>query len=379
MRKIILAPDSFKGTLTAAQVCRIESQAIQRYFPDAELRCLPMADGGEGMVEAYLSALGGERRTARVSGPLGERVDAAYAVLEDGTAVVEMAAAAGLPLAGARKDPRRATTRGVGELVADAAARGCRRILLGLGGSCTNDCGVGMAAALGYRFFDESGSEVEPLAANLGAIARIAEPARLPDAEIVAACDVNNPLVGPEGATQIFGPQKGADAACRAELEAGMRLFAKVLESHFGVPVAQRPGAGAAGGMGAAVVTMLRGSLKSGIETLLDAARFDELLAGADLVITGEGRIDAQSAHGKVPMGVGLRCLRAGVPCIALCGSVGPGAEEVYACGITAVFSSLRDAGPFEEIRPHSGENLAFLTDSVLRLLAEPRLQGFGG
>jgi glycerate kinase len=329
-----------------------------------------MADGGEGMVAAYLSVIGGERRVVRVTGPLGEPVDAAYAVLPDGSAVAEMASAAGLPQVGDRKDPLRATTRGVGEIVLDAAAHGCRRLLMGLGGSCTNDCGIGMAAALGYRFLDSSGAEVEPLAMNLGEIARIVDPRHMPDIAITAACDVDNPLVGPDGATYTFGPQKGADAACLARLEEGMCSFARVLERHFSTPVADCPHGGAAGGMGAAVLTMLRGGLKSGIDALLDAAQFDRLIADADLVVTGEGRIDWQSAHGKVPMGVGLRCKKAGVPCIALCGCVGPRAEEVYDCGITAVFSSLREAAPFEQVRGHSAENLTFLTDSVMRLLA---------
>jgi glycerate kinase len=282
---------------------------------------------------------------------------------------MEMAAAAGLPLVEGRRDPLHATTRGVGELLRRAEELGVRRVLLGLGGSCTNDCGIGMAAALGFRFMDASGREVEPLAANLGDIRTIREPERPLSIKVSAACDVDNPLLGPAGATYTFGPQKGADRETLDRLEAGMTSFRQVLTRHYGASLAETPGTGAAGGMGEAVLRLLGGTLRPGIELLLDAAGFDDLLQGADLVLTGEGRIDRQSAHGKVPMGVGLRCKRAGVPCLALCGSVGPGAEAVYDCGITAIFSAVQGAASFEEIRKTAAGDMAFLTDSVLRML----------
>lgn len=373
MKTILLAPDSFKGTLTAAEICHIETQVIHRHLPQAEVHALPMADGGEGMVDAYLLAIGGEKREVSVSGPFGQPVRAFYGVLPDGCAVLEMAAAAGLSLAEGRNDLLHASTRGVGELLLDAVRHGHRKILLGLGGSCTNDCGIGMAAVLGFRFLDENGADVAPLAINLERIAQIEAPAQLPEIELTAACDVNNPLIGKDGATYTFGPQKGADPETLQTLERGMASFSKVLARYSGLPVADVPGGGAAGGLGAAVLRLLGGTLKSGIETLLDAAQFDALAAKADLVITGEGRIDWQSAHGKVPMGVGLRCKQAGVPCIALCGSVGENAQAVYACGITAIFSAVQGVAPLEEVLSHGRENLEFLTDSVMRLLCSTK------
>ncbi len=369
MKRIILAPDSFKGTMSASEICALQGEVIARLLPEAEVRAIPMADGGEGMAESYFRLLGGRRVSARVTGPLGAPVEAGYTILPDGSAVLEMAAAAGLPLAGEVRDPLRATTRGVGELLLDAAGRGVKRVLLGLGGSATNDCGVGLAAALGFRFLDGAGEEVEPLAGNLGRMEKIVPPEALPPLEVTAACDVDNPLTGPLGATAVFGPQKGVTPELQPALEAGMAHMGALLETLAGRPVARVPGSGAAGGLGAAVLAFLGGSLRPGIELLLDAAGFDGLLEGADLVLTGEGRIDGQSAHGKVPAGVGLRCKAKGVPCAALCGSVGPGAEAVYDCGVTAIFSAVRGITTFPEIRQTCREDLAFLTESVLRLL----------
>lgn len=369
MKKIILAPDSFKGTLSARAVCDIEESVLRSHLPEAEIHAIPMADGGEGMVESYLNIIGGERITAAVSGPLGDTVDAAYGILPDGSAVMEMAAAAGLPLVEGRKNPLQTSSYGVGELLAHAQKRGVKKILMGLGGSCTNDCGIGMASALGYRFEDSVGAAVEPLAMNLERIERIVAPAALPDMEIVAACDVDNPLLGKNGATYTFGPQKGADDAMLARLEAGMTHFEQVLREYCGTAAADIPGAGAAGGMGAAVLLLLHGTLKSGIELLLDSVHFDDLVRDADMVFTGEGRIDWQSAHGKVPMGVGLRCKRAGVPCVALCGSIGKDAQAVYDCGITSIFSAVKGVTTFEEIQKTGGEDLRFLTDAAVRLL----------
>lgn len=369
MKHILLAPDSFKGTLRAEEICDVEAAVILRHIPDAVIHSIPMADGGEGLVGSYLKVLGGERVHVTVSGPLGAPVDAVYGILPDGSAVIEMAAAAGLPLMGTRRDPLHATTYGVGELILDAASKGISHMLLGLGGSATNDCGIGMAAALGFRFLDANGKPLEPLAMNLKHIAAIQDPDALPQMTISAACDVDNPLLGSNGATYTFGPQKGVTPALLPELEAGMSHFADVLASHYGYSPAEIPGAGAAGGLGAAVLLMLGGTLKSGIDLLLDASHFDELLAEADLVLTGEGRADWQSAHGKVPMGVGMRCKKANVPCVALCGSIGTGADALYDCGITAIFNSVKGPGTFEEIAQTSREDLEFLTDSVMRLL----------
>lgn len=307
MRTFILAPDSFKGTMSAADICAIWSDAILRLLPEAQIHAVPMADGGEGMTDAYLRVCGGERIGAEVTGPLGARVNAFYALLPGGAAVLEMASCAGLPLALERRDPMTATTFGVGELLLKIASRGIPRVLLGLGGSATNDGGIGMAAALGYAFTDENGTPLEPLARNLGQIRHIWPPARPPELSITAACDVDNPLCGEHGASHIFGAQKGADARMRHELDAGLRNLAAVVRADLGADVLDVPGAGAAGGLGAGVMAFLGGTLRAGAELLLDEAGFDALLAGADIVFTGEGRIDLQSARGKVPIAVARR------------------------------------------------------------------------
>lgn len=368
MKTFLLAPDSFKGTLRADEVCALQSQVIRRYMPDAVIHAIPMSDGGEGMVESYLRVLGGQRRSVFVTGPLGEPVEAVYGILPNGSAVTEMAAAAGLPLVEGRLDPLHASTVGVGELLRHLASEGVTDVLLGLGGSATNDCGVGMAAALGWRFLDGGGQPLAPVAAELGRIETILPPEHPLELHVQAACDVNNPLTGPDGATLTFGPQKGAGPVELAQLEAGMVHFAAVLEQHFRLDTMQ-PGTGAAGGLGAAVLAFLGGSLLPGAELLLQSAGFDTLLKDADLVITGEGRIDWQSAHGKVPGTIARHCKAAGVPCVALCGSIGKNAETLYNEGITAIFSAVQGAASFDEIRKTAREDMEFLTDSVLRLL----------
>lgn len=371
MKHILLAPDSFKGTLSALEVCTIETEAIHSVFPDASVTKLPVADGGEGMTEAYLSAFGGERVSCAVRGPNGETVQAVYVVLPDGTAVIEMAAAAGLPLMRGQPDPLHATTYGVGELLLDAQKRGAKRILLGLGGSATNDCGIGMAAALGWKFFDARGEEVVPLAENLGRIADIKSPQEQFSLSVSAACDVNNPLLGEQGATFVFGPQKGVPEVMKPKLEADMAHFAQVLKKTFPGFNEQTPGAGAAGGIGSAVKCFLHGALCPGIELLLDAAHFDELLAVADLVITGEGRMDAQSLHGKVPCGVGKRAQRAGKPCLAVCGSLGKGAEALRSVGITAFYAASDGRRTMEELKKTCRDDLYRITAQALRELDE--------
>ena len=348
---ILLAPDSFKGTLSAREVCEIESDAIHAVFPDANVVMLPMADGGEGMVDACMTIFGGERVECMVSGPNERPVCAAYALLPNGSAAIEMAAAAGLPLMHGQLDPLHATTYGVGELILDASRRGAKRVLLGLGGSATNDCGIGMATALGWRFLDADGTEVVPLAENLGKIAAIVPPEQRWKTEVLAACDVDNPLLGARGATRTFGPQKGVTQRLMPRLEAEMEHFAAVLRTAFPDFDTTAAGTGAAGGMGAAVLTFLGGTLCPGIELLLDAAEFDTLAAKADLVITGEGRMDAQSLHGKVPCGVAKRAKRMGKPCIAVCGALGEGAEQMKSVGVTALYAASDGYCSMEKLR----------------------------
>lgn len=369
MRNIVIAPDSFKGTINAEKVCEIISEVILKFIPDADIKCIPMADGGEGMVSSYLKAFGGRREKACVMGANGEKIVAEYGILNDNSAVIETASCAGLPLMGDRLDPSHATTYGLGELIKSAADKGCKKLLIGLGGSATNDLGIGMAAALGYRFYDGKGRQVEPVAENIPLIEFIQRPKEELRLDITVACDVNNPLCGENGATYTFGKQKGISESLMKTIDQGMEHFAKVIENEFDVKIIDMPGAGAAGGLGAAMKAIFNAKLNSGTDMLLDKVGFDELLKISDLVFTGEGRIDWQSLSGKVPVGVARRAKKAGVPCIALCGSVGVGAELAYSEGISAIFSSVRELGIKTEDPGGYEENLRFLTDSVMRTL----------
>lgn len=371
MPRFIIAPDSFKGTLTAAEVCDIVAQAFAAVFPTAEMVKLPVADGGEGLSAALHRVLGGRRVTATVSGVFGEPMDAEYTVLPDDTAVIDMAACAGLPLAGDRKNPSLATTRGVGELLLHAAGEGNCRVILGLGGSATNDCGIGMAAALGYRFIDKQGNALQPVGAFMKHIDRILVPDTLPALTVTAACDVDNPLYGPRGAAHVFAPQKGADAAMVEQLDEGLRHVAEVIRRDLGRDVSTMPGAGAAGGLGAAVVAFLNGTLKSGIDLMLDAADFESLLVNTDCVITGEGRMDAQSIRGKVPAGVARRATAKGVKVIAVNGSLGNGAEQMRQVGISAIYAATEDGRDMDVIRKTCREDLYAAAHIAARELAQ--------
>lgn len=371
MPRFIIAPDSFKGTLTATEVCDIVAQAFAAVFPTAEMVKLPVADGGEGLSAALHRVLGGRRVTATVSGVFGEPMDAEYTVLPDDTAVIDMAACAGLPLAGDRKNPSLATTRGVGELLLHAAGEGNCRVILGLGGSATNDCGIGMAAALGYRFIDKQGNALQPVGAFMKHIDRILVPDTLPALTVTAACDVDNPLYGPRGAAHVFAPQKGADAAMVEQLDEGLRHVAEVIRRDLGRDVSTMPGAGAAGGLGAAVVAFLNGTLKSGIDLMLDAADFESLLVNTDCVITGEGRMDAQSIRGKVPAGVARRATAKGVKVIAVNGSFGNGAEQMRQVGISAIYAATEDGRDMDVIRKTCREDLYAAAHIAARELAQ--------
>lgn len=377
MEKILLVPDSFKGTLSSRQVCQVMSGQLRRFFPQAQVKSIPVADGGEGSVEAFLAAAGGERRTRTVTGPFGEPVEAFYGVLGDGrTAVIEMAACAGLPLAEGRLNPERATTYGVGELLLAAKEAGCTKAILGLGGSCTNDGGVGAAAALGAKFTRADGTAFVPSGGTLGEIAALdVSPVAqaLQGMELTAMCDIDNPLYGEAGAAAVFAPQKGADAAMVARLDAGLRHLGQVSARCLGRDFSHLPGAGAAGGLGFGMAAFCGAQLRMGIDAVLDAVGFDSLLPGTDMVFTGEGKIDSQSARGKVVSGVAARCRKAGVPVVAVVGQIGQGFEEMYQQGLTAVFSINRAAQPFAESRFHAGENLALTMENIARLLAAGR------
>ena len=377
MEKILLVPDSFKGTLSSRQVCQVMAGQLRRFFPQAQVKSIPVADGGEGSVEAFLAAAGGERRTRTVTGPFGEPVEAFYGILGDGhTAVIEMAACAGLPLAEGRLNPERATTYGVGELLLAAKEAGCTKAILGLGGSCTNDGGAGAAVALGAKFTRADGAAFVPTGGTLGEIAALdVSPVAqaLQGMELTAMCDIDNPLYGEAGAAAVFAPQKGADAAMVARLDAGLRHLGQVSARCLGRDFSHLPGAGAAGGLGFGMAAFCGAQLRMGIDAVLDAVGFDSLLPGTDMVFTGEGKIDSQSARGKVVSGVAVRCRKAGVPVVAVVGQIGQGFEEMYQQGLTAVFSINRAAQPFAESRFHAGENLALTMENIARLLAASR------
>ena len=376
MEKILLVPDSFKGTLSSRQVCQVMAGQLRRFFPQAQVKSIPV-DGGEGSVEAFLAAAGGERRTRTVTGPFGEPVEAFYGILGDGrTAVIEMAACAGLPLAEGRLNPERATTYGVGELLLAAKEAGCTKAILGLGGSCTNDGGAGAAAALGAKFTRADGTAFVPTGGTLGEIAALdVSPVAqaLQGMELTAMCDIDNPLYGEAGAAAVFAPQKGADAAMVARLDAGLRHLGQVSARCLGRDFSHLPGAGAAGGLGFGMAAFCGAQLRMGIDAVLDAVGFDSLLPGTDVVFTGEGKIDSQSARGKVVSGVAVRCRKAGVPVVAVVGQIGQGFEEMYQQGLTAVFSINRAAQPFAESRFYAGENLALTMENIARLLAAGR------
>ena len=369
MKQIVIIPDSFKGTLSAKEICAIVAERVRFHFPECKCVTIPVADGGEGTIDCFLAGVGGETVYCDVSGPFGERMRAPYLRLPDGSAVVEMAVCAGLPLVGERKDPLTATTYGVGELMRHAMDSGCRRIIVGLGGSATNDCGCGAAAALGTKFFRADGSEFIPTGGSLSQIARI-EKADLPQGtEIVAMCDIDNPLYGERGAAYVFAPQKGADDNTVRLLNDGLRHAAAQIQTDLGVDVHTLPGGGAAGGLGAGLYAFCGATLQSGIETVLDTVGFDEILQQTDVVFSGEGKLDAQSLGGKAVVGVAGRCKAQGVPLIALVGGAQRDLPEVFDTGVTAVFPVGRLPEDFSVSRQYSAQNLRETADNVLRLL----------
>jgi glycerate kinase len=352
--KIVIAPDSFKGSMTATAAAEAMGRGVRQVLAGAEIDLVPMADGGEGTVEALVTATGGRIVPVRVTGPLGEPVEAFFGLLGDGqTAVIEMAAASGLPhVAPERRNPLLTTTYGTGELVRAALDAGARRLIIGLGGSATVDGGVGMVQALGGRFLDAAGQELPPGGGALTRLARIdlsgLDP-RLAACPITAACDVDNPLTGPKGAAAVFGPQKGADPAMVEQLDQGLGRLAAVIRRDLEQDVEHMPGAGAAGGMGGGLVALLGATLRSGVEIVIEASRLRERLAGASLCLTGEGGTDFQTAHGKTPMGVAQAAKAHGVPVLCLSGGLGRDYEAVYTVGIDAVMSIVPGPISLEE------------------------------
>jgi glycerate kinase len=336
--RVLVASDSFKGSLNSIRVGEAVAEGIRKVYPQADVRIIPIADGGEGTVEALVTAGRGRYLKKVVSSPLGEAIEAVMGLLPDGTAVIEMAAASGLPLVPKEKrNPLLTTTKGTGELIKSALDEGAGKILIGIGGSATNDGGAGVAQVLGARLLDHEGTELPPggaALANLSAIDTTMLDPRLKDVEITVICDVDNPLCGPRGASAVYGPQKGATPDMVIQLDQCLNHFADVINQQLGRDIRNIPGAGAAGGLGGGLLAFVKAELKSGTEAVLDTIQFDGLVKDYDLVITGEGRIDAQSAYGKVPKGVGTRAQKQGKPVIAIVGSLGEGAEVMHEYGI---------------------------------------------
>lgn len=371
LKKILCIPDSFKGTLSSAQIIHTVTGVFHKHLPEVQVLGIEVADGGEGSVDAFLSISGGEKIVHEVSGPRFKRIESFYGILPGKIAVIEMASCAGLPLVKDHLDPLTTTTYGVGELMISAWEKGCRKMIVGLGGSSTNDGGCGAAVALGIVFFDEEGKSFVPTGGTLDRIARIDASHPHPlikGSEIITMCDIDNPMFGPQGAAYVFGPQKGADPEKVLLLDKGLRHLAKKIEDDLKQDVSLIPGTGAAGGMGAGMVAFFHSSLQSGIETILDVAKFDDLVQGCDLVITGEGRIDSQSLRGKVPIGVAKRAKKAGVPVLCVVGSIGEGLDEAYELGITSIFSINPQPVDFSIAKTRAVENLTITIENFARL-----------
>lgn len=372
MRKITVASDSFKGSLTSMQVADNVERAVKEVFPDCHVQKIDVADGGEGTVEALVSSLGGEYVDVEVAGPIGRKVTARYGIIDEGrTAVIEMAVASGLPLISPEeRNPLKTSTYGTGMMIRDALNRGCRKFLVGIGGSATNDGGTGMLSALGFMFLDKDGYVLEGTGENLARITSVCDadvPREISEAEFTVACDVDNPFCGPAGAAYVFAPQKGADEAMVRCLDEGLASFAGVISRYTGQMVADLPGAGAAGGLGGAFKAFLGARLTRGIEIVLDAIGFDGKIAGSSLVITGEGSVDAQTLMGKTPSGVLARASKLGIPVMVLGGKVDASVYFLKAgfsavCQVTPEDMSLEDAMKADI----AGENIF---NAVIRLL----------
>lgn len=373
MQNFILVPDSFKGTLSAIEVCNIMKSSIKNLYEDANIISVPVADGGEGTVDAFLYALGGEKKSVWVSDAFNEqKILTHYAMLKDDIAVIEMAACAGLPLVKNRLEPDKTTTFGVGELIIDAINSGAKKIILGLGGSATNDGGCGMASALGVKFKDEQDQEFIPTGGTLSQIYKIDMNniySKIKDIEFISMCDVDNLLCGKLGASAVFAPQKGADEDMVKLLDEGLAHLAKIIKRDLHIEVKDIKGAGAAGGLGAGSIAFLQSKLTKGIDVILDTIKFDELVSKADIVFTGEGKFDSQSLHGKVVMGVANRSQKYKTPVIVVTGAIGENIQEAYNKGITAIFSINKEPMEFSKSALKSKENMILTMENILRLL----------
>ncbi|MGI6719891.1 MAG: glycerate kinase [Anaerovoracaceae bacterium] len=371
--KYLIATDSFKGSLTSMEAAACMQEGIRRIFPDADIRTMPAADGGEGTVASVLAGMSGRAVTETVLDPLGRPVEATYAILDTGEAVIEMAQASGLLLVdAAERDVLSASTYGTGQLIRKALDMGCHTICIGIGGSATNDAGAGMAQALGARLLDEDGNELPPGGGALGRLARLdcsdLDP-RLADTEILVMCDVNNPLCGPEGASYVYGPQKGATPDMILLLDDNLRHFADVVEKELNISARDIPGAGAAGGLGMGLVCFTGARLVRGIDAILDLASFDEKLADIDVVLTGEGKLDPQSMRGKVIFGVLERCEKQNVPVIAICGRVTDPGRQAFGKRFHAIVAVADESVPLELAMKNARAMLTGATERTIRRL----------
>ena len=376
MKKIVIASDSFKGSLSSAEVAACGERAVHRLFPDCKVVQLPVADGGEGTVETLTAALGGQSVATVVHDPLGRLITARYGwIAQEQTALIEMAAASGLPLLPLEeRNPWLTSTYGTGELIRNALERGCHKFLIAIGGSATNDGGMGLLQALGFRFLDAEGKELPGCGGSLQQIQQIDSSGVLVDlaqCQFTVACDVTNPFYGPTGAAYVFAPQKGADAEMVEALDQGLRHFAQLIHTTQGIAIDQLAGAGAAGGLGGGLVAFLNARLTPGIEMVLDALRFDTQITGADLIITGEGKLDAQTCMGKTPLGILRRAQQQGIPVVALGGAV-EASEALNQCGFLAVFPILPYPTSLTEAMDSSftQQNIERTIAQVLRLFS---------
>ncbi|MBN6185437.1 glycerate kinase [Aneurinibacillus sp. BA2021] len=376
--KIVIAPDSFKGSLSAHEASLAMERGIKRVLPDAETVLVPVADGGEGTMDSLVAATKGRYVEHTVTGPLQTAVRASYGILGDGkTCVIEMASAAGLVLVPpAERNPLLTTTYGVGELIKEALDAGCRRFILGIGGSATNDGGSGMLQALGMKLLDEQGKAIGYGGGELSRIAVIDDrefDPRIARSEFLLAADVQNPLVGPQGASYVFGPQKGAGPELVARLDRYLHRWADIIEQKTGIRLHERPGAGAAGGIGGAFQAFFPSVMRRGIDIVIEHTGFIEKLSGASLVLTGEGQIDFQTASGKTPMGIAQAAQKQGIPVFAIAGSIGPGIDVLYQYGIHSIHSMVNAPMPLQEAMEKAAELLEDTTEQVLRTyLASP-------
>lgn len=371
--KIVIATDSFKGSATSRRAAEAIGKGVHLIFPDAEIIEIPVADGGEGTVESLTDSLKGRFVKKSVKGPLGDSVDAEYGILPGKVAVIEMASASGLPLIPENKlNPLISSTYGTGQLIIDAMDNGCREIILGIGGSATNDGGTGMARALGFKFLDSSGSELREGGGFLTDLVSIDDSEmdeRISGTKFLVACDVTNPLTGSKGASYIYGAQKGASLSDIKHLDSALGKLAEIVNSKYNRANHNKPGAGAAGGLGFGLMEFCGGDLRSGIEIVLDLIKFDNYLDGVDLVISGEGRIDGQSVYGKVPVGIAGRAKKKNIPVLVIVGDIGPKVEEVYDHGIDAIMSSVNKAMDLEEAMSRSYELLIDSSSRAMRMI----------